>query len=95
MFNYLLAKRRSRVKGRCPVGAGHDELREVQVVVQNLAGVVEHSACALLYNLLQGHLLELGSNNQLVEVVNIRLQVLAVMETQRLVTDHGSQGLVW
>ena len=46
LLDNLLAKRRSRVKGRCPVGAGHNELREVQVVIQNLAGVVEHSRIA-------------------------------------------------
>ena len=51
LLDNLLAKRRSRVKPgmrgtRCPVGAGHDELQKVQVVVQNLAGIVEHSRIA-------------------------------------------------
>ena len=64
------------------------ELGEVQVVVQDLAGVVEDGlrfldfacGCARNDNLLQGHRLELGAGDEFVEIVHVGLQVLAVVE---------------
>ena len=78
------------------------ELREVQVVVQDLAGVVEDGfrffRCAQNDrrgarndNLLQRHRLELGAGDELVEIVHIALQVLAVVEFQSARADDGLQ----
>ena len=76
------------------------ELGEVQVVVQDLAGVVEDrlrfldSACGYARNdnLLQRHGLELRADDKFVEVVHVGLQVLAVVEGQGLLADDGLEG---
>ncbi len=65
------------------------ELGEVEVVVQDLAGVVEDGAGGLGHNLLQGHRLELGAGDEFVEVVHVGLQVLAVVEGQGAGADDG------
>ena len=70
------------------------ELTKVEVVIQNLSSIVKNGARRLGDNLLQGHRFELCPSNHLVEVVNVGLKVLAVMERQRLITNHRSQGLV-
>ena len=81
------------------------ELREVQVVVQDLAGVVEDGRLGRPFdrlrdrprrfghNLLQRHRLELGAGDELVEIVHIALQVLAVVEFQSARADDGLQPL--
>ena len=53
LFDNLHTKRRSRVKGRCPVGAGHDELGKVHVMVEYLSCIIEDSARRYGHNLLQ------------------------------------------
>ena len=99
----LLRQRGFRVKPGMRSGG---KLREVQVMVQNLAGVVEnggrYTRCARYdrrsagpYNLLKGLALKIRPGNQLVKIIDIGLQVLSVMESQRLVTYYRSQGLVW
>ena len=69
------------------------ELGEVEVVVQDLAGVVEDGAGGLGHNFLQGHRLELGAGNEFVEVVHVGLQVLAVVEGQGLRADDGLESV--
>ncbi len=69
--------------------ARRTELGEVEVVVQDLAGVVEDGAGGLGHNLLQGHRLELGAGDEFVEVVHVGLQVLAVVEGQGAGADDG------
>ena len=54
------------------------KLSKVQVMVQNLTGIVEDCTRTLLYNLLQGHRFKLCPRNQFIEVVNVCLQVLRV-----------------
>ena len=77
------------------------ELREVKVVVQDLAGVVEDGfrffrcaqndrRSARSDNLLQRHRLELCAGDELVEIVHIALQVLAVVEFQVRALMTGS-----
>ena len=72
------------------------ELGEVQVVVQDLAGVVEDGFrfldCARNDNLLERHRLELSAGDEFVEVVHVGLQVLAVVEGQGLRADDGLEG---
>ena len=79
------------------------KLREVQVVVQDLAGVVEDGRLGRSlslskgrarrrdHDLLQRHRLELGAGDELVEIVHIALQVLAVVEFQSARADDGLQ----
>ncbi len=69
------------------------ELGEVEVVVQDLAGVVEDGAGGLGHNLLQRHRLELGAGDEFVEVVHVGLQVLAVVEGQGARADDGLEGV--
>ncbi len=79
---------------------GSLELGEVQVVVQDLAGVVEDRlrfldsacGCARNDNLLQRHGLVLRVGDEFVEVVHVGLQVLAVVEGQGLRADDGLEG---
>ncbi len=64
------------------------ELGEVQVVVEDLAGIVEDGACwGLADYLLQGEAFKSAAWKQFVQVVDIGLQVLSVMERQGLGTD--------
>ena len=79
--------------GKVKPGMTRAELGEVEVVVQDLAGVVEDGAGGLGHNLLQGHRLELGAGDEFVEVVHVGLQVLAVVEGQGLRADDGFEGV--
>ena len=81
-----------------PGRAGHDgrsrlELREVQVMVQDLAGVVEDGAIGLEHDVFQRHRLELGAGDEAVEVVDIALEVLAVVEADGVGADDRCQGI--
>ena len=80
-------------------GMTRAELREIQVMIQDLAGVVEdgrerpdrRADGGLDDDVFQRHRLELGAGDELVEVVDITLQVLAVVEGQGLGADCGHQ----
>ena len=76
---------------RCRAGR---ELREIHVVVEDLAGVVEDCAIGLLDNLVQGEALVGAAGEELVQVVDIGLEVLAVMEADGAGADHGLQRVV-
>lgn len=83
---------------KMPGRAGHDgrsrlELREVQVMVQDLAGVVEDGAVGIADDFFQGHRLELGAGDKAVEVVDIALEVLAVVEADGVGADDRCQGI--
>ena len=74
-----------RLKGR------RLELGEVQVVVQDLAGVVEDAAIGLGDDLFQRHRLELGAGDETVEVIDIGLQMLAMVKADGLGADDRCQ----
>ena len=81
-----------------PGRAGHDgshrpELGEVQIMVQNLAGVVEEGAFGLAHNLFEGFILQPAARKEAVEVVDIALQVLAVVKADGIGTDRRCQGI--
>ena len=86
-----------------PGRAGHDgrsrlELREVQVMIQDLAGVVEDGLRFLDFarndnDLFEGFILELGAGDEAVEVVDIALEVLAVVEADGVGADDRCQGI--
>ena len=84
----LREERAGRTLGACP---GRAELREVQIVVQYLSGVVEDGSVGLANDILQRHALELRPGNQPVQVVDIALQMLAMVETDRPGADHRLQ----
>ena len=67
------------------------ELRKVQIMVQNLTGIVEHAPGRFLNNLLQGHRLKLGSGDELIQIIHIALQVLAMVERERAGGNDGLQ----
>ncbi len=69
----------SGVLGR--LGAAGAELREIQVVIQDLSGVVEDGAVGLADNLLERHALVGRARQQFIQIIDIALQVLAVVET--------------
>ncbi len=70
------------------------ELREVQVVVQDLAGVVENGPARSGNNLLQRLALILRPSNEFIQIIHIRLQMLSMVERQRLIADNRGQRLV-
>ena len=81
-----------------PGRAGHDgrsrlELREVQVMIQNLAGVVEDGAVSGKDDFFQGLRLKLSAGDKAVEVVDIALEVLAVVEADGVGADDRCQGI--
>ena len=93
----LLALRQARGPG------GRPELREIQVVVQYLPCVVENGAGRLADNLGQDRFfappgmterLEFRPDDQLVQVIDIALQMLAVMESYRPCADHRLQRIL-
>ena len=72
--------------------AFRDELREVEVVVEHLTGIVEDGAGGFLHDLLEGHVLVFAPREELIEVVHVGLEVFAVVERERLGADDGFQG---
>ncbi len=69
---------------------GRFELREIEVVVQDLAGVVEDGAGRSLFDdLLKREVLVGRAGEELVEVVHIGLQMLAVVESDGAGADDG------
>ena len=82
-------------------GTGHDgidrpELREIQVVVQDLAGVVEDRSSArqgrgLAHDLLQRFGFQAATRQKLVQIIDIALQVLATMKLQGARRNHRLQ----
>jgi hypothetical protein len=53
-------------------------------VVPDLRGVVEHAAARLAHDVFERQILELGARNELVQVVDVGLVVLAVVVLQGL-----------
>ena len=69
---------------------GGTKLREIQVVVQDLAGVVEYGAGGRLAdNLFQDKGFVFRAGDKFVEVIDVGLEVLAVVEAQGLCADDG------
>ena len=67
------------------------ELRKVEIVIQDLAGVVEDGTGGIADDVLQRHGLELCARDEFVQVVHIPFQVLAVVEFKGPGTDDGFQ----
>ncbi len=67
------------------------ELGEVEVVVEDLAGIVEDGAFGVFHDVFEGHCFEGCAGEELVEVIDVALEVLAVMEFEGLLADHGRQ----
>ena len=74
--------------GRCR-RAARGELGEVEVMVKDLAGVVEEGAGGLSDDLGQGQVFEAGAGEQFVEVVDVGLEVFAVVEGEGAFADDG------
>ncbi len=76
------------------------ELGEVEVVVENLTGVVEDgggglaSAGRLDHDVLKRHRFVLGAGNELVQVVDVGLEVLSVVEADSAGADDGIERIV-
>ncbi len=81
-----------------PGRAGHDggggpELLEIHIVVEDLAGVVKEGAGGLCHDFFEGEVFEAAAGEELVEVVHVGLEVLAVVEAQGLGADDGLEGV--
>ncbi len=74
-------------------GAARGELGEIKVVIEDLAGVVEEGAGGLADDLGQGQVFEAGAGEQFVEVVDVGLEVFAVVEGEGARTDGRFQGI--
>ena len=68
-----------------------DELLEVHVVVEDLAGIVEDAAFGTLYDLLKALALEWSACYGSVEVVDVGLEVFSVMESDGFGAEHRLQ----
>jgi hypothetical protein len=60
-------------------------------VVQDLTGVVEDGAVGVAYDFLQREVFETAAGKKLVQVVDIGLQVLAVVKADGFGTDDRCQ----
>ena len=70
------------------------KLGKIQIMVQYLACVIEHRASrSLTNNLLKGQILVLATRQELVQIVDVCLQMLAVVKRQRLRTNHRLEGI--
>ncbi len=69
--------------------AARGELGKVEVMVEDLAGVVEEGAGGLADDLSQGQVFEAAAGEQLVEVVDVGLEVFAVVEGEGAFADDG------
>ena len=67
------------------------ELSEIEIVVEGLAGIVEDTAFALLYDGIQVCVFKFRADDELIEVVKIGLQVLTVVELHCFFADNRSQ----
>ena len=67
------------------------ELQEIEVVVEDLAGIVEYATRRFLHDILQRKVLPRSARNKGIEVVYIGLQVLSMMETYCGSADYGLQ----
>ena len=83
----------SQFAHRTVVGFRSSELQEIEVVVQNLSGIVEHPAGCFTHNLLQRHLLERGPGDSGIEIVDIPLQMFSVVESDGLGRDYWFQSI--
>ena len=69
------------------------ELSEVEVVVQDLSGVVENTARRLLDDFFQRKIFETAARQQFIQVIHVGLQVLAVVEFERLCANYWCQSV--
>ena len=67
------------------------ELREVEVMVEHLTGIVEQRAGCLGHNLLQRQVFQPAAGQEFIQVVHVSLQVLAVVVRQGLGADDRLQ----
>lgn len=79
-----------QLAGRRAAGLGSQAV-PVEGVVPDLRGVVEDATRGLLDDVFQRQVLELGARDQVVQVRDVGLVVLAVVELQRLFRDVRSQ----
>lgn len=71
--------------------SGGSELGKVEIMIQDLAGIVENGTAGMADDVLQGHGLELCARNEFVQVVHVPFQVLAVVEFKGSGADDGFQ----
>ena len=69
------------------------ELREIHLVVEDLTGVVEEGAGDFRYDLFEGEAFEAAAGKELVEVVHVGLEMLAVVEAEGPGADDGLKGI--
>ena len=87
----LLINGLSQAARRGIIRLGSLELGEVQVVVQNLTCIVQHTALCLKHHLLERLALKPAARQCGIEIVDIGSQVLAVMKPQRSGANHRLQ----
>ena len=62
-------------------------------MVEDLAGVVEEGTGGFRYDLFERQLFQAAAGQQLVEIIHIGLQMLAMVEGQGAGADDGIQGV--
>ena len=71
------------------VNLGGTELREIKIMVQNLASVVEHASFRCLHDVFKRHIFIFCTFYKAVEVIDIGLQMFAMMESKGFLADDG------
>ncbi len=72
-------------------GATRGELGEIQIMVKDLAGVVEEGAGGLADDFFEGEVFEAAAGEEFVEVVDVGLEVFAVVEGEGACADGGGE----
>ena len=70
------------------------ELLEIHDVVEHLTGIVEEAAVGLLDDLSDGKPFESAAGEEAVEVVDIGLEVLAMVEAEGVTADDAKGGWI-
>ena len=89
-FGFACARNDRRGAFACN-DTGGPELGKVEIVIQDLTGVVKNGTVGMADDVLQRHGLELSAGNEFVQVVHITFQVLAVVEFKSSAADDWVQ----
>ena len=69
------------------------ELGEIEVVVEYLAGIVENGAFGVFHNVFEGQLFHSATGEEFVEVIDVALEVFAVVVFEGLLAYYRRQGV--
>ena len=72
---------------------GGTKLGEVEVVVEDLAGIVEDGAFGVFHDVFEGQVFHAATGEEFVEVVHVALQMFSIMKSERLGAYYWVQSI--